>query len=263
VAVVDSLTPWTALADKLLRLGYEIGGSAAPEVQRNDDNKGDIRLMVVSLIARSLSNMRGVLAMIREKRIVEARVVARCILENQFWAAGFAENPDKFRHAMISHDLNKKGSSGQMLFTTGEIPDEYEGKLRQWMRENKGWDKAKSIAPKQVAKNAQVSDAYVFYDLLSSDAHPTIHALNRYVISKDGKEITDIDLDPEPKEEELAETVSLGCYGLVGALICACKILQADASERVDSLAREYLEMMRAKVEEDEAKRNRDRCATC
>jgi hypothetical protein len=256
VAAVDSLTQWTALADKLLHLGYEIAGSAGPKVQRNDDHGGDIRLMAVSLMARSLSNMRGALAMIREKRIVEARVLARCILENQFWAAGFAEDPDKFRQAIIGHDLNKKGSSGQMLFETGEMPDEIEHKLRQWMRENKGWNKAKSIAPKQVAKDAQVSDAYVFYDLLSSDAHPTVHALNRYVISEDGKEITDIDLDPEPSEDESAETVSLGCYGLVGVLVCACKILQSEASEKVDSLAREYLQMMRAKVEADEAKRN-------
>lgn len=256
MSAVGSLTQWAALADKLLRLGYEIAGSAAPEIQRNDDPRGDIRLMAVSLTARSLSNMRGVLAMTHEKRIVEARVLARCILENQFWAVGFAEDPDKFRQAVISHDLHKRGSSGQILFETGEIPDEIEQNLRQWMRENRGWNKAKSIAPKQVAKDAQVTDAYVFYNLLSSDAHPTVHALNRYVISKDGREISGIDLDPEPSEEELSETVSLGCYGLLGVLVCGCKILRSGASGRVDSLAREYLEIMKAKVEADAAKRN-------
>lgn len=256
VAAADSLAQWTVLADKLLRLGYEIAGSAGPEVRRNDDHGGDIRLMAVTLIARSLSNMRGTLVMVREKRIVEARVLARCILENQFWAAGFAEDPDKFRQAMINHDLNKRGSSGQILFATGEMPDEIEKKLRQWMRENKGWSQAKSIAPKQVAKDAQVSDAYVFYDLLSSDAHPTARALNRYVVSEHGEEITDIDLDPEPTADESAETVSLSCYGLVGVLVSACRVLQSDASPKVDSLAGEYLEMMRAQVEGDEVKRN-------
>ncbi len=255
MSAVDSITQWTALADKLMRLGYEVAGTAAPEIQRNDDHRGDIRLMAVSLIARSLSNMRGTLTMTRDKRIVEARVLARCILENQFWAAGFAEDPDKFRQAMITQDLNKRGSSGQMLFETGELPDEIERKLRQWMRENKGWHKAKSIDPKQVAKAAQVSDAYVFYNLLSSDAHPTLHALNRYVISNDGREITDIDLDPDPSEQELAETVSLGCLGLIGVLVSGCKILRSPFSELIDLLAREYLELMRAKVEADEAQR--------
>jgi hypothetical protein len=144
---------------------------------------------------------------------------------------------------------------GRCFFETGELPDEIERKLREWMRENKGWDKAKSIDPKQVAKAAQVSDAYVFYNLLSSDAHPTINALNRYVISNDGREITDIDLDPGPSDNELSETVSLGCFGLIGVPVSSCKILQSQASQSVDLLAREYLEMMRAKVEADEAQR--------
>lgn len=43
----NCLGPWTSLADKLLHLGYEIAGSAGPEVLRNDDNRGDIRLNAV------------------------------------------------------------------------------------------------------------------------------------------------------------------------------------------------------------------------
>jgi hypothetical protein len=190
--------------------------------------------------------MRGVLAMAGDKRVVEARVLARCILENQFWTAGFSDDPEKFREAMISHDLNKRGSSGQRLFETGELSDEIEQKLRLWLRENKGWDKAKSIAPMQVARAAQIADSYVFYDLLSTDAHPTVRALNRYVVPNEGIEITDIDLDPEASAEELAETVGLACYGLVCVLMSACKILQSEFSERVDVLAHEYLEMMKS-----------------
>jgi hypothetical protein len=95
------------------------------------------------------------------------------------------------------------------------------------MRENKDPSKAKSIAPKRAAKDAQLSDAYVFYDLLSTDAHPTARALNRYVIKNDREEITGIDLDPEAAEEELADTVSLGCYGLIIVLTCGCKILNS------------------------------------
>lgn len=165
-----SLTRWVAFADKQLRLGYEVAGSAGPAILRNNDV--GIRLKAVSLIARSLSNMRGMLAMVREKRIVEARVLARCILENEFWAAGFADDPDKFEKAMSDHDLNKRGSSGQMLLAAGQIPDEIERNIRKWLRDNKGWNKAKSVGPKQVAKDAQPGDAYVFYNRLSEDAHP-------------------------------------------------------------------------------------------
>ncbi len=198
--------------------------------------------------------MRGALELVGKRRIVEARTLVRCILENLFWAAGFAEDHDKFRQAMLDDDQNRKGLAGQTLFKTGELPDEIEQKLRRWMRENKGWNKLKSIAPNQVAEGTQVGDAYVFYNALSLDAHPTIQALNRYVVSKDGKDITGIDLDPEASEAELVETVSLGCYGLVTVLACGCKILRSDASEKVDLLAREYLEMMKAVAEANEAR---------
>jgi hypothetical protein len=252
---IAHLSSWTALADKLLYLGYEISGSAGPEVVRNDDHEGDIRLMAVLLIARSLSNMRGTLAMVNARLVVEARVLARCILENQFWIAGFASDPDKFRKTMIDDDLNRKGSKGQVLFETGKIPDEVEAGLRHWMRTNKEWRTTKSIAPKQVAREAQISDAYVFYDLLSTDAHPTVFTLNRHVTSRDGEEITGIDLEPTPSETELDETVGLACFGLINVLVCGCKILRSGAAGRVDDLAREYLGLMSTKVEDDVAKR--------
>jgi hypothetical protein len=240
----SNLASWFSLANKLLAVGYDVAASAAPEIARNDDHAGDIRLMAVSLIARSLSNLRATLAMVNAKRLVEARVIARCILENQFWLVGFANDPDRFRQIIIDDDLNRRGLKGRTLFETGEMPDEVEKGLRQWMRDNKSWKTSKSITPKQLARDAQVGDAYVFYDYLSSDAHPTVSALNRYVVSTDGKEISGIDLDPEPSEEELVETTGLGCFGLVNVLVGGCTILKSDAAQEVDELAREYLRLM-------------------
>jgi hypothetical protein len=201
--------------------------------------------MVVTFIARSLSHMRGVLILIREKRIVEAPALARCILENQFWIVGFSEEPDKFRQSMLDQDKNRRGASGQVLFETGDVPGKAGEQLRKWMRGNKDWNKAKSITPKEVAKHAQQSDAYNFYNLLSSDAHPTTASLNRYVVSMDGEEVTGIDLDPEPQAGEMADTVGLACYGLVIVLVAGCKILRSNIAEEVDALAREYLGLMK------------------
>lgn len=190
--------------------------------------------------------------MVVAKRLVEARVLARCILENQFWLVGFTNEPDKFRQLIIDDDLNRRGSKGRTLFETGEMPDDVEKKLRGWMRDNKGWKTSKSVTPKQIARDAQIGDAYVFYDLLSSDAHPTMFALNRYVVSADGEEITGIDLDPEPSEEELVETTGLGCFGMVNVLVGGCTILRSRAAERVDELAREYLRLMATMVDTGE-----------
>lgn len=245
VGMPDGIGQWLALADKMLHLGYEIAGSAGPDIKRNDD-QSDIRLITVLLVARSLSNLRGVISMVKERRIVEARVLARCILENQLWAAGLAEPPVKFRQALFSNDIKKRGMKGEALFKSCDIPDEVEQKIRRWMRENRGWKNEKTIDPKQIARDADMGKAYVLYDYLSTDAHPTINALNRYMTSRDGLAINEIDLDPKPSESEIAETVGLGCYGLICVLVSGCKILESQAAESVDFLVREYLEMMRA-----------------
>ena len=235
---------WTNLATNLLNQGYDIAGAAGPAILRNDAQQGDIRLMATTLIARSLSHMRGVLILLREKRLVEARTLARSILENQFWLAGFSEEPERFRKLMIDGDKNRRGASGQALFETGELSDEVGEQVRNWMRENKDWNKLKSVAPKEVAKNARQSDAYVFYSYLSSDSHPTVAALDRYVTSVNGV-VTGLDLDPKPTDEEIVDTLGLACYGLVIVLVAGCKILRSPGATSVDELAQEYLGLMK------------------
>jgi hypothetical protein len=236
---------WFDFANKLLKLGYDLGGNAGPAILKNDDRRGDIRLITVSLIARSLSNMRGVLIMVQEKRLVEAKMLARSIIENQFWIGGFAQEPDKFRKAIIEQDLNRRGANGQLLFQSGDLSDEVEQQLRQWMNENAEWRAAKSITPKDVARAAQQSDAYIFYANLSLDAHPTVHSLRRYVVADDNDVITDVDLDPAPPPGELASTLGLACFGLVNSLLFGCEILQSGVA-MAEALAQEYLALMRS-----------------
>lgn len=235
---------WFALANKLLQLGYELGGNAGPAILKNSDHRGDIRLLSVSFIARSLSNMRGVLTMVREKRLIEAKTLARNILENQFWISGFAQDPDKFRQAMIDQDLNSKGANGQLLFQSGDLTDDVEQKLRNWMRDNKGWKAAKSVTPKDVAKDAQQADAYIFYADLSSDAHPTVNSLGRYVVVDADGTVVGVDLDPEPSASDLEGALGLACFGLVNTLLFGSQILEADAGP-AEMLAQEYLALMR------------------
>ncbi len=243
---MSNVDQWSRFAEKLLRHGYDLAGASAAAILENDKEHGDSRLMAVLLVARSLSNMQGACTMIRESRVVEARVLARCILENGFWLVGFSEDPEKFRQAMVDQDQNRKGAAAQTLFETGEMTDAVEQKLRNWLRENSEWKTSKSVAPKQTARDAQLYAAYPFYELLSIDAHPTTNSLNRYIIAYDKMEITEVVLEPTPTQPDLNETITLACYGLVIVLQSACKVLQATAAEAVDSLAREYLQMMKA-----------------
>ena len=110
----------------------------------------------------------------------------------------FDNDPDRCRQVLIDRDLNKKGSSGETHFAGGDLPDEIDQKLQEWLRANKGWKHVMAIVPNRVAKYGGLSDAYLSYDVLSSDAKPPVQAINRYVTSTDGKSITGINLEPTP-----------------------------------------------------------------
>ncbi len=245
--MTERLSQWFALTAKLLNTGYTIAHSAGPKLKSSDNRNADIQFYAVSLIARSLSNMRGVTTMIHEKRSVEAAILSRCILENLFWIVGFAEKPQKFRKIAVDHDLKRNGLSIENLFKGGKLPDRTEEFLRKWMRNNNSWKTAKSSEPKKLATEIGFEDAYLFYDHLSQEAHPTITGFNRYVVSRDKTGITEIDLAPEPDEFELEDAISMGCYGLVTAIIAGCKIFESEYSQIANQLGHEYLYLMQQK----------------
>lgn len=243
---VDGLAPWFSLANKLLEVGYEIAGAAGPEIQRNDGDAGDIRLMAVSLISRSLSNMRGTLVMVAQKRLVEARVLARCIIENQFWLVGFANEPERFRQAIIDDDLNRRGSKSRTLFETGPMPDNVEKKLRQWMRNNKGWkhpNRSHQSRWPETQKSAMLTCSMTYSPPMRTRLYLPLTAISSQRAVKRSTALTSI---LSRVKRNLAETTGLGCFGLVNVLIGGCTILRSAFVERVDELAHEYLRLMTA-----------------
>ena len=84
----------------------------------------------------------------------------------------------------MSHRL----ALGQNIFATEiELDKEIGQRLRTFLRTSKRrFEKAKSLLPKQVAQiRPDFEKTYIFYGQLSSDAaHPSVTALNRYVLPK-------------------------------------------------------------------------------
>jgi hypothetical protein len=75
------------------------------------------------------------------------------------------------------------------------------------------------LYPKQVAALSDIWRSYVFYSQLSSDAaHPSVTALNRYVVPHTADEVGGIDVEPMVKDEEIEETLELLCQ----AVMCVC-----------------------------------------
>ena len=85
---------WAELADTLSQAGLDILAGAPLTV--TEKRFADPKVLAIMLMSRTLSNFKGVLALIENGLVVEARILVRCCFENAFWIAGLHGQGDDF-----------------------------------------------------------------------------------------------------------------------------------------------------------------------
>jgi Family of unknown function (DUF5677) len=235
---------WTTLADNLRKTGLDIFATANLPITAK--GFADEKVLALALLARTLSNLMGTLALLREKRIVEARTIARCCYENLFWVVGLIEEGEAFARRMLHDETSHRRQRGQFLFETGVTLDaEIEERLRAWLRNaNERLAGAKPLNPKQVAAlGRDVGRTYIFYSQLSADAaHPSLTALNRYVVPHTPDEVGGIDVEPIVTDKEIEETLELLCQAVMGVLVGVNQMLGGTkGGEALNGLADAYV----------------------
>ena len=235
---VPSEKTWLAFAEGLRPLG--LGIFAKSDVKITEDGKGDLRILSLMLLARTLSNLKAALILLREKQIVEARAVARLCYENQYWVLALLKDGTKFRDDMVKDEMKRKRMHSQELFKTGELNDEMETNLRAWMREHSEYHVAETLNPKGVAYRAK-NESYLFYQHLSWDAHPSIETLNRYFMEPDKHGSPGIDVEPPLQADEVIATLNLLCLPVLGVLLGVGELLAyATPPVEIQNAASEY-----------------------
>jgi hypothetical protein len=234
---------WTALTEKLGTAGLEIFRTA--EVPITAKGFSDEKVLALTLLARCVSNLKGVLVLLRARRIVEARTITRCCLENFYWTVALSEQGEKFVRQMLHDEMNHRKARGQFIFQSElELDAAIEGRLREWMKDaNKRFAGAKSLSPKDVASvRADFAKTYTFYSQLSSDAaHPSVEALNRYVVPNKDDEVGGIDVEPVVKDKDVAETLEYLCMALMGVCVGVNQMLGGTpGGNALNALAEEY-----------------------
>ena len=214
-----------------------------------DDPNEKVKLLAVTLLARSILNFDGAIRMARVQLVVEARILVRSCFENQFWIAGLKAEGDRFAERMLHDEIKSRQGRGQFLFendrTRSSLPPDTSQRLRDWIEESrKQWPKAASLKPKAVAAGTVAAAAYVLYAQLSSDsAHPSLYALGRHIVtqSADDQTIRGIDVRPVVRPREIEDTLDLACMALLGAIIGANDVLGGTAGDlALNDLTREY-----------------------
>jgi len=235
---------WTALAESLRRTGLDIFRTA--NVPISDKVFADEKVLALALLARTLSNLKGTLSLLREKRIVEARTITRCCYENLYWVVGLIEEGEAFARRMMHDETSHRRQRGQLIFEAGVALDaEVEDRLRTWLRNaNTRLADAKTLNPKRVASlGRDVSKTYIFYCQLSADsAHPSVTALNRYVIPHMVDEVGGIDVEPIVIDKEIEETLELLCQAVLGVCVGVNQMLGGtQGGESLNGLADTYV----------------------
>lgn len=243
-----------SLAPKLLHTATDI--LATTELQFGPRGAAEVNVLAVTLLARTISNMRGVITLLQVGLVVEARVLTRCCIENELWIAGLVSEGDKFVDRMMHDELKSRQMRGEALFASSGrdtlSADDRGKKLRDWLRETKAaHPDAHMLVPKQVAKTTtSIGDVYILYSQLSSDAaHPSVAALNRHIVPSDDSdhpEMRGLDVLPPPRPEEIDDTLELACMALLGACVGTSQLLGGTpGGEVLNALADEYLALSR------------------
>lgn len=157
---------WFEFTDKLINAAYAIFGEA--EVPITEKGAGDPKVLAKTLLARTLSHFKSVVALTREGMTVEARILTRCCFENLLWVASLQAKGYEFVRAMFRDEARSRKVRGEFILRQAyQLEDKVEQKLREQLRDiNKRLPKQKSLSPKDVAEDSVLRHAYLILSYL-------------------------------------------------------------------------------------------------
>jgi hypothetical protein len=239
--MTEVVEKWQALTDRLIAASLDVlrKGVVPPEHLVWSDPK----VISILLLARTLSHAKGVRALLKAGRVLEARILTRNCLENGFWVGGLIDEGEKFVDEMVQDEQKRRASRGQLLFEKQvQLDTDVEKKLRDWMKARKHWQDSKTLNPKGVADGGSFDGAYIFYAELSVDAHPGLEALARYLARDDDAEL---DFEPRINMDEVVDTLHLHAYAVLTVLVGVDQMLGHGANDLMVKLTEEFQELER------------------
>jgi len=250
------IAPWRDLAERVLHACSEVFVTA--NVPVTEKRYSDPKFLAMTLLARTISNMRGAILLLDHRRPIEARVIVRCCLENSFWMASLHDGRDAFVKEMAHDEISHQHARGQNMFAH-KVPldKDLENRLAQFMRRIAKQAKGKkTLSPKSVAHRTAFRKSYVIYEQLSSDsAHPSLTALNRHVVQPTDTTTGGIDMEPVAKDDQLAESLQYLTMAALRVSVGANEIIGGTpGGEMLQGLLDEYMALTRRRDATTEAR---------
>jgi uncharacterized protein (DUF4415 family) len=222
---------WFSIAEGLNRTGQRLMPGATVTTEQGDGNR---RLLAMLLFTRALSNFQGTILMAERGMVVEARTLARTCLESTFCLAAIVKGDSDFTEKMLRDEFaNRKKKANWLLSVPERLqhckPDAMQ-RLREYVENlNDTWDSLSALGIEEMARTAGLHDLYIFYRELSGDAaHPTITALNRYIVNDEGHEVREIRWGPKCNPSEIADTLNIACHVFIASCAAINEMIPND-----------------------------------
>jgi hypothetical protein len=224
----NDYAPFLAFAQKLMEAG--IGIIAGAKVEIGQEWARNPKVIALTLLSRSLANLKGGVAMVHQNLVVEARSLTRLACENLICAGALAARGTAFVDDLVLDEAASRKRKGKLLLEHVESQDlDVTVKLRGYLADlEKKHPKVKNLNMRQAAEVSAVRQAYVWYTILSGDAlHVSATSLNRHLIREHEGDMMylRVDVAPEPRPQEMYDTVEILCAVLLGVCVATNEIL--------------------------------------
>jgi DNA-binding XRE family transcriptional regulator len=236
-------------AERLLHTAVGIAGAA--QVDLTAQWARDPKVVSLAILGRSLSNFDAAMSLIEQGRVLEARVLARCLIENLLCLGNLRERGAEFVQDLVEDERHNRKVLGERALRIGSKygadPSDADGlKLRGFMNAlAKQSPKAKKLNVGKIAAESVIEPMIVDYGRLSLDAvHCSVTALGRHLEGEeaDGKRVgLTMTVTPNLPPGELLSTILNLCRTLMGVAIAANEMMGfTKAGQRLNGLADEF-----------------------
>ena len=202
----------------------------------------DVHLYGYALLARTASNFHGLMILVREGMVVEARTLARSCIENSFYIVKLLKEGEPFLEKILEADAASRDRRGQFMLEQGiKLDDDVKQRLQTYLKESRrAKPKPQSLEPKGVALKGPFLQKYLAYTQLSDDAaHTSKTSLDRYVKRGGGKAV--LSFKPVETNEEMVDTIVWASLGSLGTFLAGTDMFKLfDLNKEVASLCEEY-----------------------
>lgn len=197
-------------AQRLMDVGIEVVAQA--HVELGPKWAKEPKVIALTILCRTLGNMKGAVSLVTQRLLIEAQVLTRCCTENLICIGALLQTGDAFVHELLRADAaSKKKQAGMAIETYGKSEERAESVIRlgEIVKAIEAkHPKAKPLNTKELSKKNPVGLSYVMFSVLSERAaHVSLTSLGRHL----GRDLEGdnvylrVDIAPDPTGKQLDE----------------------------------------------------------